>query len=296
MQVDVLCIGHASYDLVFVVPYHPGPDEKCVANNFVSCGGGPAANAAVAVARLGLESAFVGYLGKDLHGKAHEAELLEEKVNIDFVSRGNSPTPVSAVLVKPDGKRALVNYRGGTQPLHANALDLSSVTANAVLFDGHEPHVSVQWLDFFKQRGSATVLDAGSMHEGTKALMFKVDYLVCSRKFACQYLGEDNPHKALESLAKHSPAVVITLGEEGLIWRRGGETGQLPAFPVKAVDTTGAGDTFHGVFAACIAEGRDWEETLRVSSAAAALCCTRLGARPGIPYQETIEAFLESRS
>ncbi len=292
MQVDVLCIGHASYDLVFAVSHHPAPDEKCVAQELVSCGGGPAANGAVAVVRLGLRSAFVGYLGQDLHGQAHKNELLDEGVDIDLVLQGDFPTPLSAVLVKPDGKRALVNYRGRTQPIPAEVVDLSKVIAKTVLFDGHEPHVSVQWLAYFKQCNSVTVLDAGSLHEGTKSLMFEVDYLVCSRKFACQFVGRDDPGHALEILAQRSPAVIITLGEEGLIWRRGSEKGQMPAFAVDAIDTTGAGDTFHGVFAACMAEGRSWEETLRFSSAAAALCCTQLGARPGIPYRKDIEAFL----
>lgn len=294
MQVEVICIGHASYDLVFSVPHHPGPDEKCTASGLIACGGGPAANAAVTVARLGRRAALVGYLGLDLYGQAHLKELVQAGVETCWVCRGDLPTPLSAVLVKPDGRRALVNYRA-SRPLSADAVDLSDLQAKVALFDGHEPHVSCRWLAHCRGQGTATVLDAGSVHDGTRQLMFEVDYLIASRKFAVQWLGRDDPRRALEGLAAKSPAVVITLGEEGLIWQRGGERGAMPAFPVQAVDTTGAGDVFHGAFATAIADGMTWLDALRFASAAAALCCTKLGARPGIPARAEVEAFLAKR-
>lgn len=105
-SIDVLCVGHAAYDLIFTVPRHPDADEKTVADGFISCGGSPAANAAVQVAKVGLRSAFAGYLGNDLHGSRHLRELIDYGVNVDFIVRGDLPTPLSAVLVKPDGKRA----------------------------------------------------------------------------------------------------------------------------------------------------------------------------------------------
>ncbi|MBN2702170.1 MAG: carbohydrate kinase family protein [Methylohalobius sp. ZOD2] len=289
--VDVICIGHAAYDLVFSVPHHPGPDEKCTATGLIACGGGPAANAAVTVARLERQAAFVGYLGHDLYGEAHRCELVQDGVDSDWLCRGDSPTPLSTILVKPDGRRALVNYRGATRPLAADAVDLSGLDAKVVLFDGHEPHVSCRWLPHFRDRGAATVLDAGSLHEGTRRLMFEVDYLIASRKFAAQWLGYDEPRRALGELAAKSPAAVITLGEEGLIWQRGDEYGEMAAFPVDAVDTTGAGDSFHGAFAVAVAEEVPWANALRFASAAAALCCTQMGARPGIPGREAVEAF-----
>ena len=295
IETDVLCVGHAAYDLVFAVPHHPGEDEKCVATGFIHCGGGPAANAAVTVARLQRRGAFVGYLGKDLYGEAHLQELRQDGVEVSLVRRGKEPTPLSAVLVKPDGKRALVNYRA-SRPLGAESLDLTSVTAKVVLFDGHEPKLSVHWLPYFREHAAKTVLDAGSLHQGTEALMFQVDYLVASRKFAAQWLGRDDPEQALEAMARRSPAVVITLGEEGLIWQRRDRKGRLPAFSVPVLDTTGAGDTFHGAFAVGIAEGMGWEETLRFASAAAALCCTRMGARPGIPRRREVDQFLQCLS
>lgn len=276
---DVFCVGHASYDHVFAVDHHPAPDEKMFAGNLVGCGGGPAANAAVTVSRLGYRAGFSGYLGNDLHGQMHFAELIHEQVDIRWLLRGHASTPVSVVLVKPDGSRALVSYKGETGLVSVDAIDYSEVAAAVLLFDGHEPALSEALLE----RSAIKVLDAGSVHAGTESLMFRVDYLVCSEKFARQWLADDDPERALEHLAERSPAVVITLGDKGLIWKKAGLKGQLPAFPVESVDTTGAGDAFHGAFAAALAAGMSWVETLRFASAAGAACCEVLGARPGLP-------------
>lgn len=287
---DVLCVGHASYDLVFSVPHHPGADEKMVADGLLGCGGGPAANAAVTIAKLGYSAGFCGYLGNDVYGDSHLQELGVHGVATPWVVRGESPTPLSAVLVKPDGRRSLINYKGDTQALSADRVDFSGISAKTILFDGHEPLVSLRLLAHIDGASIPTVLDAGSIHEGTLALMDQVDYLVCSEKFAMQYAGD--PQSALTGLAALAPVVVITLGERGLIWQRGLESGGLSAPPIKAIDTTGAGDAFHGAFSCALAAKMEWRELLRYASAAGALCCTQMGARPGLPGQEQHRALL----
>lgn len=291
---EILTIGHAAYDLTFTVPHHPGEDEKCIASALLESGGGPAANAAVTIARLGHRVGFCGYLGDGHFGEAHLKELQENGVETRFVVRGKTKTPLSVALVKPGGKRTLVNYRAGGH-LPAEAVDLTSVAPRGVLFDGHERFISLHHLSHFRKVGSQTVLDAGSLHAGTEALMFEVDHLVASEKFACQFLGRSDPEKALKQLAERARgAVVITLGERGLIWQREGEQGEMPAFEVKVVDTTGAGDVFHGAFMVGLIEGMAWLELLRFASATAALSCTRLGARPSIPYRDEVERFLKT--
>lgn len=278
---DLLCIGHASYDLIFSVPHHPGEDEKIFADDLLGMGGGPAANAAVTAARLGFRSAFAGYLGGDSFGDKHLAELDAEGVDTNLVVRGNAPTPLSTILVKADGKRALINYKGDTRPLPAQAIDFSNIHCKAALFDGHEAQVSLDFLHQIKTDRAITVLDAGSLHDGTRALMDKVDYLVASEKFALQYAG--NIDNALRQLADRAPVVVITLGEQGLVWQRGQESGRLEAPPVMAVDTTGAGDAFHGALAAALTTDMSWQDMLRYASVAGALCCAKMGARNGLP-------------
>ncbi|MDD2762101.1 MAG: PfkB family carbohydrate kinase, partial [Methylomonas sp.] len=198
--------------------------------------------------------------------------------------------PLSAILVKPDGKRSLLNYKGDTQTLPADAIDFSGLSSKTALFDGHEPHLSLALLAQLRNTDTQTVLDAGSVHEGTLALMDKVDYLVCSEKFALQ--TADNEQIALSRLSTNAPAVVITLGERGLIWQRGQESGRLPSPPVAAIDTTGAGDAFHGAFAVALATGMEWLESLRFASAAGALCCTKIGARPGLPDKQQVRQLL----
>ncbi len=293
--VDVLCAGHACFDMVFSVDHHPAPDEKAVASALLTCGGGPAANAAVGVSRLGLRSAFAGFLGEDLFGRQCLAEFREEGVDAALTVTGDFPTPLSAILVKPDGRRTVVNHRGDTPDLAPLPAHRAVPRARVVLMDGHQPEISRQLLDDLP--GTAAVLDAGSLHRGTRLLVKRVDHVVASRKFARQYSGQREASKALDLLAQVCPSVVITLGEKGLIWR-GKDTGsgRLAAFGVTAVDTTGAGDAFHAAFCAGIAWGLAWHDLLRFSSAVGALCCLQTGARPALPRLPQVVAFLHRQA
>ncbi len=285
-QFEVFCVGMACYDVIFSVDDHPKADEKIFARQCLGSGGGPAANAAVACARLGLKTGFAGYLGDDLYGNQHLHELQSENVDTSWIKRGAAPTSLSAIVVKPDGKRALINYKGDAQPLAENTFDFSKLISKAVLFDGHQPYISKSLVQHCRQSNIPTVLDAGSIHKGTELLMNQVDYLVCSEKFATNFAQD--PIQALAVLAEKAPNVVITLGERGLVWRKGREQGKLPAYPIKAIDTTGAGDAFHGAFSAAVAKQMDWLEMLQFASAAGALCCAKTGARHGLADNQMI--------
>jgi sulfofructose kinase len=293
IDIDVLCIGYACYDLVFGIDSHLAPDEKRVATSFHNCGGGPAANAAVTVSRLGQKAAFWGYLGHDIFGQRHLEEFQAEGVDTRFIERGENPTPISAVMIKPNGDRALVTYGGSTPTLSPGSVDLDDCRPKVILFDGHQPDISIPYAKWAAKNGVPMVLDAGSVHRGTLGLIETVDYVVASEKFARDFTNKTDTRKALGLLADKTPNSIITLGAGGLVWQRKGEKGNLPAFPVEAVDTTGAGDTFHGAFAAGLAEGRDWNNLLKFASAAAALCCLKAGARLGIPQRNQVETFLD---
>jgi sulfofructose kinase len=320
VNIDVLCVGHASYDLVFQVDHDPGADEKCFAASLVSSGGGPAANAAVTVARLGGTAAFAGYLGRDLFGTMHFEELVSEGVITDLVVRdrrdagsprpnirspgsippGPAATALSSILVKPDGKRTVVTYAGSTPVLEPGEVDFTPVRPAAILFDGHQPAISLPLAIEAKRQKIPIILDAGSVHKGTLELTPLCGYLVASEKFARDLSKEKDPGRALECLAKIAPVAVITLGEAGLVWASRADAphqaplrGNLESFPVIAVDTTGAGDIFHGAFALCIARGDSLLPALRFASAAAALGCTKMGARIGIPFRSEVQSFLQ---
>lgn len=289
---DVLCVGSATYDLLYTVEEHPGPDEKCVASALVQSGGGPAANAAVTVARLGGQSAFAGYLGLDPFGQAHVAELEDAGVVTRFIHRGHHATSLSTILVKPSGDRAVINFTE-RDPVAATAIDLSPSMAKAILFDGHEPELSVPLARAAREQGIPTILDAGSVREGTSTLVSMVDILITSERFALDFTGRGDAERALSDLAIIAPEVVITLGGEGLIWQGSHGCGSIPAFAVDVVDTSGAGDAFHGAFALGLARGLYWDTNLRSACAVAALCCTRHGARRGIPRREELLTFFD---
>ncbi len=303
LEIDVLCVGHAAYDLSLGVSRQPGADEKTVAASLVESGGGPAANAAGTVARLGLRSAFVGYLGRDVWGERHVQEFRRAGVLTDFIVRGDFPSPLSVVLVKPDGQRTVVNYRGSTPFLPPDAIGLAALAPKVILFDGHEPDLSIALRQQARQRRIPTLLDAGSVHRGSQALVAGtgdpgpdypgVEYLVCSEKFAHAYTGLTDEEQAALRLTRYSPQVVVTLGRRGLVWVDGAGRGRLAAFPVQVVDTTGAGDAFHGALAACLALERPWLESLRYASAVAAICCTKRGARVELVSHEAVIRLIE---
>jgi sulfofructose kinase len=119
--------------------------------------------------------------------------------------------------------------------------------------------------------------------------------MASSEKFARQLTQQNNPHLALQQMRSLAPNVIITLGQYGLIWAQGKRTGKLPAFSIQAVDSTGAGDAFHGGLAAALSMQKTWEDTLVYASAVAALCCTKIGARPGMPNQTDVNNFMENQ-
>jgi len=291
-MLDVLCIGHASLDVAMAVGVHPEDNEKMLASAMRLSGGGPAANAAVAVARLGGRSGFCGYLGDDAFGALHFREFAREGVDTSLVVRGRHPTPVSQILAKPDGARSVVNFRADTPHLPAGVIRISRLP-KVILFDGHEPLISTELMQRIRGKRVTTMLDAGSMHHGTRDLAAKVDVLAVSEDCARDWHGMNDMNLALEHLASFAPTVIITLGARGLIWSRHGETGNMLACDVSAVDTTGAGDAFHGALALGLARGMEWSQLLYFASAVAALTCTRLGARASLPGMDAVRQLMD---
>ena len=162
-----------------------------------------------------------------------------------------------------------------------------------MLFDGHQQQLSQRLAEQARRSGALTVLDAGSLHAGTRLLAGVVDYVVASEKFARQFSGQKDVFIAAGQLRRPGTTVVITQGAAGLAWQSGTDSGRLPAFEIDALDTTGAGDAFHGAFAAGLAAGMPWQPLLRYARAAAALCCAKFGARLGMPTASEVSGFLE---
>lgn len=282
-------MGYACVDLNFTGSHHPGPDEKMRAASLQTCGGGPASNAAVAIARLGGTARFCGYLGDDAFGDRHIQELQNEGVHVCGIFRGTAPTPIASVITKPDGARSIIDYCAPTAVTPEGAITLSRYRAKVLLVDGHQPLLSLQLVNEARRLGIPTVLDAGSVNNGTQLLYNKVDYLVTSEKFARDFSGESDPRTALASLDGLAPFIASTWGADGVYWQD--EYGQhhTPAFDIEAVDTNGAGDAFHGAFALGIAQGLSNAENLRRSCAVGALTCLKPGARTAIPDRSAVD-------
>lgn len=285
-------MGYACVDINFRASHHPEADEKIRASEMHTCGGGPAANAAVTIARLGGKAAFTGYLGKDAFGEAHLKEFIAEGVGTTAITRGDHPTPVACVTIKPDGQRSIIDYRSTGCTVAEDATRLANLPTKALLLDGHQPLLSAKLVEEARALGIPSVLDAGSVHDGTLMLYNKVDYLITSEKFARDYSSEDDPRLALAALDGAAPFVACTWGEEGVYWQDVDDQHHMPAFDIDPVDTTGAGDAFHGAFALGLAEGLGIQDNLRRASATAALTCLKNGARTALPDRTRVQALV----
>jgi len=289
---NVLCVGYACIDINFNTPHHPAPDEKMRATDMHTCGGGPAANAAVTIARLGGSVRFSGYLGNDAFGDAHLREFEEAGVLADVLHRDNAPTPVAAVIIKPNGNRSIIDYRAPSALAPKDTISLRTHPAKVLLVDGHQPLLSLALVEEARILGIPSVLDAGSINDGTLMLYNKVDYLITSEKFAKQYSGEDNPRTALAALDGTASFIAVTWGHEGVYWQNEHGQHHTPAFDIEPVDTTGAGDAFHGAFALGLAENLDPKINIRRACAAGALTCLKNGARSALPTCKAINTLI----
>lgn len=298
-MIEALCIGHAAWDVSVWVPEFPAENSKCEVQTLVECSGGPAANAACLLAHWGVRTAFAGMLGQDSAGERIRVSLGSAGVDVSGVTSSEGcPTPVSVILVnEQNGSRTIINRSApaSTRPV----LDLDAVPPAGVPrllhFDGHELSASLQAMERFPD--AITVLDAGSLREGTRVLAGRVQYLVASERFTRQFTGLsslDTPDLWQQAVAAlyemNGHPVVITLGERGLVHGSPGRWAHLPAFPMVAVDTTGAGDIFHGAFSYGVLKGLGWEQTLRLSSRAAALSVQVRGSSLSIPELDRVEA------
>ena len=291
----VLAIGYACWDLTFTVDHHFGPDEKGTARDLAQCGGGLAANAAAASGRLGFDTWLASYLGRDMFGDAHAAELKAHGVHTDLLLRGEVPTSISAIMVKPDGRRALVNHKL-PQPLIApDAINLDELQPDCVLVDGRQLPVAHRVLDQAARLGIPSMIDADSASRDILDLAVRVDHVVGSERYATELAGLADPAAAVVQLANDRQTLVVTCGDKGLLWARDGAFGSMPAHQVEVLDTNGAGDAFHGAYAGALAAGLPWLDTLRFASATAALCCGTVGSRNGLPRQDAVHALMQEQ-
>jgi sugar/nucleoside kinase (ribokinase family) len=270
------------------VDAYPAENSKTETNLLMESGGGPAANAAWLLAHWGERTALATVVGQDYYGSQAVKELADAGVDCRLIEqRTGCPTPLSFILAnRTTGSRTIINRKLPAAALHLSRQSLRGLDPQLLLFDGHELEASLAALEAFPS--AITVLDAGSLREGTSTLAGKVRYLVCSERFATQVTGEAD-------VAAHGPAclrrlreqygnvVVVTLGAQGAVFEDGEQQGQIPALPVEACDTTAAGDIFHGAFAFALLKGMDLQKALQVATVAAGISVQKPGGRPSAP-------------
>jgi sulfofructose kinase len=291
----VLCVGHAVQDFVFSVDALPTRGEKYRAGAFGTVGGGPAATAAVAIAKLGGRARLAARLGEDPVADVVVRELEGYGVDCALVRRhAGRTTSLSAVMLDPAGERMIVNYLDPELPRTPDWLpDPRAIGAGAVLGDVRWPEGSAHALAAARAAGIPAVLDADRPIPRDGALLAAASHVAFSAEGLSEYTGDDDPVRALRAVGAQLDAwCCVTVGADGVyVWSDGGIAHQ-PSFRVAVVDTLGAGDVWHGAFALALAEGRDEFAAVRFAQAAAALKVQRRGGRAGAPTRAELESFL----
>jgi sulfofructose kinase len=294
-QRSIICIGLSALDHIWQADRLPGADlSKVRANQYVTAGGGMAATAAVAIARLGGDAHFWGRAGDDPAGHLMRDELTAEDVDAEnFRLFANARSSVSGVFVDGEGERHIINFRGHGLPDRADWLPLEKIaSAAAVLSDPRWPDGTEAAFAAARRAGVPTVLDADVADaEVFERLLPLTDHAIFSEPALTGFAGSD-VDTALKRIERHGCRVsAVTLGERGVEWRENGDKHRLPAFSVAVIDTNGAGDVFHGAYAFAIGAGMAIETAMDFASAAAALKCMKPAGRGGIPTFEEITAF-----
>lgn len=293
---DVLGIGQNSLDRVGVLDGPPPHAGKIALLEYHELPGGQVATAVLALARLGLRTAYVGAVGDDPAGDAVLAPLRRAGVDLAGVRRvPGVSTQCALILVdRPSGERTVLWHRDARLAQGVRHLDRAAIESARVLhLDGGDPEPAAWAAGVARKAGVPVVLDVDTPAPGVDALLARTDFPLVSRGFAEAFWQGGSVHEALgELVALGARLAVVTLGERGAIARQGDRIFESPAFRVEARDTTGAGDLFHAGFVFALLRSEGPESALRTANAAAALNCRALGAQGGLPTREELDAFL----
>jgi len=296
----IICIGHAAIDHVYRIEAFPPTPTKVRSLEHIESGGGMASNAAAAIGRLGAPVELWSRTGDDEAGAKIRAFLEADGVNVRFLKAyQGARSSTSAVIVDGNGDCLIIGERDHAMSMDAGWLPLDRIAgAAAVLSD-------LRWVEgtraaFAKARahGVTTMLDAdlGGGHVAAEFLLL-ADYAIFSGPALDDFApGPDDAQRLAHVLATGVSHAGVTRSAQGYSWASAdGASGHQPAFSVDVVDTTGAGDAFHGGFAWALTQGRGQAECARIAAAVAALKCQRLGARSGLPTLAELKSFLAAR-
>ncbi len=296
---DVICLGSCCWDVLGICEEYPELDQKRPLVELTEQGGGQAATAAACIARLGGRVAFVGRVGDDEYGRKIVAAFKQAGVDVSW---GLQTIPSArsqfafCVAEQGTGRRAIFWQPPSTGQLSPDELDLARFeSTRVVLVDGHHVAAAIAVARWCQQRQIPVVGDLERPRDGIEDLLALCTYPVLPEEFAIFLADADDARQAAQVLSQRiGRPVVVTLGEHGsVVWTEQGIHHQ-PAFEIpQVVDTTGAGDVYHGALAFALSQGKELLSAMRFASAAAALSCRALGGRAGLPTYGEVVALMD---
>lgn len=290
----ILCIGHVAYDITVPLEEFPTENTKNRVNERIECGGGPASNAAYLLGKWGVETYIAGVVGYDEYGRKIKKEFEEVGVNTTYLELNSEHQTTSSFIIanKENGSRTVFTYRPNTVKMNSIKLNFEP---DIILIDGQEVEISKEMIK--KYPNAISIIDAGRPKPEIIELSKLVNYTVCSKEFAEtiteMVIDYEKPntlidlYKKMESIFKNN--IVVTLESKGALYKYQNQVKIMPSIKVKALDSTGAGDLFHGAFAYGIAKNMPYEEVIKLSNVTGALSVTRIGGRFSAPSVEEVK-------
>jgi sulfofructose kinase len=295
---DVVGVGLNATDTLLLLPKFPAYAGKVPFTEEILSPGGQVASAMVACAKLGLRVKYIGTVGDDERGKVQMDSLLGQGINLDHVQlRKNCPNQSAYILIDhTTGERTVLWRRLDCLRIDPHEITPEQITCARILhIDGHDTAVVARAAEIARANQIPVTVDVDTIYPGFDKVLPNVDYLISSSEFPAGWTGEQDHFKALELIQKQygMRVAAMTLGADGALALVDGKFVYSPAFVVNCVDTTGAGDVFHGAFCYAALQGLPIREALDLSNAMAALNCTAIGARGGIATLEQARSLLE---
>jgi ribokinase len=293
----IVVLGSANMDLVVRQPRLPNPGETMFGSDFSTVPGGKGLNQAVAAARAGGDVGFLGAIGRDAFGDALRECLRDDGIDTEGVAEVDAPTGTAHIAVLDGGENAIVVVSGANASVtQLDDRSKSRIEEARYLVAQFERPIELIGEAFVVARGLGirTVLTPAPVQPVDPALLQLVDILIPNAQEACELAGVADETEAALALSRTVGLVVMTRGARGaLVAREGTVVAEVPARKVTAVDTTGAGDTFAGVFVAWLAAGAELEAALRAATVAASISVTRPGASTSMPTWDEIDQVLQ---
>ena len=284
---DVVGFGLNAVDHLCVVPQYPHFDSKTEIVHYDKLAGGQTATAITFVARMGMKAKYIGKVGSDDLGELSLRSLRSEAIDTSgvLVEQGARNQYAFIIIDRASGERTILWERDRRLSFREDELKREEVCAGRVLhIDGHDHAAAIRAARWAQDEGIPVVIDLDKVVPRSEELIRNVDFLVTSANFPPDFTGIADPIDSLLALRKYcSGFLAVTLGVHGAMAVVGDECIRFPAYKVHAVDTTGAGDVFHGGFIYGLLQNWPLSRIMSFANAAAGLNCTRLGARAGIP-------------